>query len=259
MKKILLNTLFLLLTINTSHSAEVEHHFKVNLGTFDAAEAKFSYSLSPHTYSVNSIISTSGLFHTLYPFQAKYSTSGKIKKDQLQTTDYHYSSQSRFNSRSKELIYNEDGIPIYQINTKNNKSKKRKIENSQHHKGTTDLQTVFAALTKQYNELKFCDSRMEVFDGKRRFDVIFKDEGQEYISACANGAFSGKASKCSMYIDKLNSDEDDLLWQLTSERPVYFWILEDTATKKPFIAQIKVKDTPLGKLNVCTDKITIKE
>ena len=62
-----------------------------------------------------------------------------------------------------------------------------------------------------------------------------------------------------MYIDKLGDDGDDLLWQLSSERPVYFWILRDSTTAAPFIARIKIKETPLGEMNVYTTKIEVKK
>lgn len=260
MKKLLsIIILFLLFIIKNTSAFEVNHELSITLGAFDAGRSSLSYNLTPKSYQVKSSIRTHGFFNTMYPFQANYSTTGKITKNKLQTSEYHYSSQSRFNRRTKELIYNDKGIPTYRISSKNNKSKKSEIKNTEKYQGTTDLQTVLAEFIKQYNELKFCDSRMEVFDGKRRFDVIFKDEGQESIQPCTENGYSGVAAKCSMYIDKLNSDDDDLLWQLTSERPVYFWILETPETYKPFIAQIRIKNTPLGKLDVCTTNITIKE
>ena len=98
---------------------------------------------------------------------------------------------------------------------------------------------------------------MQVFDGKRRYDVIFKDEGKEEIFANEYSSYSGYATKCSMYIDKLASQGDDLLWELTSERPIYFWILEQQ--NKPFIARINIKETPLGELNVYTTNVNIKD
>ena len=100
---------------------------------------------------------------------------------------------------------------------------------------------------------------MEVFDGKRRFDVIFKDEGIEELPANEYSDISGKAAKCSMYIDKLGSKEDDLLWELTSDRPIYFWLMEDKDKKMPFIARISINETPLGKLDAYAKKITIKD
>ena len=96
---------------------------------------------------------------------------------------------------------------------------------------------------------------MQIFDGKRRFDTIFKDEGKEEITANEYSSFGGTAHKCSMYIDKLLNDGDDLLWELTSEKPIYYWILEDKQSRLPFIARIEIDDTPLGKLQVFTQTI----
>lgn len=52
---------------------------------------------------------------------------------------------------------------------------------------------------------------------------------------------------------------DDLLWELSSDRPIYFWLLEDSEKHKPFIARISIDDTPLGRLNVYTNKVTVKD
>lgn len=259
MQKFGLFLLFFTLFIPNAHAFSVEHDFTVLLGPFNASKTQFTYALSPQDYSVNSKVKTAGVFDTLYPFTANYWTNGKIVKNNLETANYHYDSKSRFSKRRKELIYNDQGMPIFRISAKNDKEKKVVIEQNTDNKDTTDLQTVFVELARQYNRLKFCDSRMEVFDGKRRFDVIFKDEGKEELIANEYSNFAGSATKCSMYIDKLGAKDDDLLWELTSDRPIYFWLLEDSASKKPFIARIAISETPLGSLNVYTNKITVKD
>ncbi len=259
MKKILL-TLFILFFSTTSALAlSVEHSFSVHIGVFDASRTTFHYSLTPNTYKVNSIVSTNGFFNSLYPFKAEYSSQGQINADKLKTQKYYYQSHSRFNTRHKELIYNNKGEPIYRISSKNGKEKKVEIEPQTNNSGTTDLQTVIAELALQYNRLNFCAARMEVFDGKRRYDVIFKDEGQDELPTHPLSPYSGTAAKCSMYIDKLSSQSDDLLWELTQDRPIYFWIMRDKQTQAPFIARISIKETPLGKLEVYTTQIKIKE
>ena len=250
--------LFLLFLCNTAQASGIKHDFIVHIGPFDASRTSFEYTLDKEHYQAQSVVQTNGFFDVVYPFSAHYLTSGKINPDgELQTEVYKYASQTRTNRRTKELIYNEEGIPVYRISTKNDKEKKVAIEDSPDNKDTTDLQTVFAELAKQYNEVKFCDSRMQVFDGKRRYDVIFKDEGKEEIIANEYSPAQGLATKCSMYIDKLNSKDDDLLWELTSERPIYFWILEEKG--KPYIARVMVEDTPLGRMDAFTSKVTIKE
>lgn len=259
MKKIILPALLSLFVCHSARAFTVDHDFTVILGVFNASETNFSYSLSPENYAVNSTVKTAGLFDSLYPFEASYATTGKIKKNGLETASYKYQSKSRFSKRSKELVYDKNGNPLYRISSKNDKSKKVKIEENPNNADTTDLQTVLAKLAKQYNELRFCDSRMEVFDGKRRFDVIFKDEGIEELPVNDYSDIHGKAAKCSLYIDKLNSKEDDLLWELTSERPIYFWLMEDKDKKVPFIARISINETPLGRLDAYAKNITVKD
>ena len=255
MKKFCLISLFLLLFPTPAQTAAVQHNFTIFLGPFNAGKTRFTYTLQPQDYSVRSKVETAGIFNTLYPFTAEYATTGKIKGKDLETSSYKYKSQSRFNTRRKELIYDQNGNPVYRISAKNDKVKKVEIDPSPDNKDTTDLQTVIAELALQYNKNKNCNARMQIFDGKRRFDTIFKDEGKQEIAANEYSPFSGTAHKCSMYIDKLLNDGDDLLWELTSEKPIYFWILEDKESRLPFIARIEIEDTPLGKLEVFTQTI----
>ena len=259
MKKRLLTLLFIIFNTPFVHALSVDHDFAVRLGVFDASHTQFNYKLDKQKYSVSSTIHTNGFFDSLYPFQAEYASQGEITKDGLKTQSYSYKSKSRFNTRRKKLVYNDKGEPIYRISAKNDKEKKVEIEQKASNLGTTDLQTVIAKLALQYNQLNFCAARMEVFDGKRRYDVIFKDEGEDNLASHELSPYSGKAAKCSMYIDKLGAKGDDLLWELTQDRPIYFWIMKDKQTNIPFIARIIIKDTPFGKLEVYTSKINIKD
>lgn len=259
MKKFTIFCLFILLSAKSAAAFSVEHQFTVFLGPFNASTAAFTFALTDRDYQVNSVVRTAGLFDSLYPFRANYATTGKIKNGSFETASYHYDSRSRFNKRSKEMVYNERGEPVYRISTKNDKTKKVEIEPNLNNRDTTDLQTVFAELSYQYNQVKFCDSRLQVFDGKRRFDVIFKDEGREELPVSEHSPYAGMAAKCSMYIDKLGAKGDDLLWELTSDRPIYFWIMTEPETRRPFIARILVEDTPLGRLEVYTRKIVVKD
>ena len=259
MKKLLFLSVFFCLCAAEAKASGVTHDFTVFIGPFNASRTEFTYSLTPEKYEVRSSVKTAGLFDALYPFKAEYETTGRINGDELETASYKYTSQSRFNRRSKELVYDGKGNPIYRLSTKNDKSKKVEILPNPANRDTTDLQTVIAELARQYNQVKFCDARMQVFDGKRRFDVIFKDEGKEFINSNDYSPYAGEAAKCSMYIDKLGARGDDLLWELTSDRPVYFWILEDARSRQPFIARILVENTDLGALKVYTRKITVRE
>lgn len=258
-KKTLYALMFWLLSAQTAAALSVKHFFDVSVGLFDAGSADFEYQLTNYNYAVHSNIYTRGMFDTLYPFAAHYATTGKFSNGKMLTQTYSYNSKSRFSKRTKEVIYSSKGIPLQIISSKNGREKVRKVKNSDNISGTTDLQSVVAAIVRQYNTAKTCNALLQVFDGKRRFDVIFKDLGPDEISVTEKSPYHGKAVKCSMYIDKLKEEGDDLLWKMTSESPVYFWIMEDTASQAPFIARIQVENTPLGEMNVYTTKIEVKK
>lgn len=249
-------TLFYALDVS---AFSVEHNFLVHIGAFDAAKVKFTYSLNPADYGIRSEISTNGFFNTLYPFLAQYDTSGTLDKDKLITRDYQYVSRSRFKVRSKKVIFDDNGFPLSQIVVSNGKKKNRVFSPSPTPADTFDLQTILMKIAYQYNKLGFCASEMSVYDGKRRFDVEVLDLGESEIEKNDYSPFSGKANMCSMNIRKNLSQEDDTLWEFASNKPIDFWIMRDKTSNRPFIARIRIKDTPLGELNAYATEINIED
>jgi hypothetical protein len=258
MKKFTTIFIIYILFPSLAEALTVKHDFFVTVGLFDASKTEFIYSLNKNNYKIASKITTNGFFNTIYPFEAKYVTSGTIKNSQMTTIDYNYESKSRSKKRSKTVFY-ENGQPIYQHIVQNGKEKKHNFTPSPTPADTFDLQTVIAKIIHQFNELNFCDSILKVYDGRRRFDVIIKDEGSENLTANEHSFYTGTAYKCSMHIQKVLSDDDDQLWEISSNRPILFWFARDEKSKYPFIAKIYIKNTPLGELTAHTTNITIEE
>ena len=248
----------LLYTFNAA-AFSVEHNFLVHIGAFDAAKVKFIYSINTQDYGIRSEIATNGFFNTLYPFLAQYDTSGTLTGNKMTTHDYQYISRSRFKLRSKKVIFDDNGFPISQIVVNNGKKKTRDFKPSPTPADTFDLQTILMKIAYQYNTLGFCASEMSVYDGKRRFDVEVTDLGKNDIPQSESSPFFGQANLCSMHIKKNLSQDDDTLWEFATNKPIDFWIMRDTTSNKPFIARIRIKDTPLGELNAYATDINIED
>lgn len=264
MKDILVKKVLLAIIINILLTAEVgavsvKHHFDAVVGIFNAGEADFIYDIDNAKYAVNSKIYTKGIFDTLYPFEAKYSTSGRIEQNLMKTEHYSYESQSRFNKRTKNVVYSNEGIPLKSISTKNGKKREKQIKIKENVDNTTDLQSVMAAMARQYLQVGSCKGVRKVFDGKRRYNVLFEDLGQDWLEQDERSPYFGKALKCSMSIDRLKEESDDMLWKMTSDSPVYFWIMQEDKNGVPFIARVKVGETPLGEMTVYTNKIEVNK
>ncbi|MBQ8465450.1 MAG: DUF3108 domain-containing protein [Alphaproteobacteria bacterium] len=260
MKKTILYFMLFFCLITSANAYQTTHYATAFLGPFNASNANFTYNITPQSYLVHTNIETFGVFGTLYPFKAEYQTTGNINKNIFMTTGYRSASKSRFNTRKKEMFYDEKGKPTYRISNKNGSNKKKvEILPPPDNIHTTDLQTVLAEIIVQFTKMGFCNARMHVFDGKKNFDIIFNDEGKEDIISNEFSPFSGKAIKCSFYADDLGKNYDDLIFQITPSDPIYVWILKDKKTNYPFIAKLEKPSTILGKLIVYTNKLEIKE
>ncbi|MBQ9235885.1 MAG: DUF3108 domain-containing protein [Alphaproteobacteria bacterium] len=237
----------------------VNHDFLVHIGAFDAASVNFRYQMNPQDYSIRSVVSTNGFFHTLYPFAAQYDTSGRIINEKLISQDYRYISQSRFKNRSKQVMFDDQGLPVSQTVVSNGREKKRSFPPAPSPADTFDLQTIMMKVAYQYNLLGFCAAHLAVYDGKRHFDVETSDLGKENLAANSATPFSGPAHHCAMQITKSLNDDDDTLWEFAANKTIDFWIMPDETSAKPFIARVKIKDTPLGELNAYATKITVED
>ena len=237
---------------SVAQTATVEQTFKVEIGIFDAANVNISYTFDDKNYQFLSYIQTAGLFDKFYSFQASYLTKGIILQNLFQTSDYHYKTKSSSHVRTKQLLFNEKGILISRLSSKDTKEKQVDIKLPKEKIDAYDMQTVLAMLVQNFKEKQSCQMQKTVFNSKRIYKVLIKDEEKEILN--------GKdVYKCSFYIKQENMDKGDLLWQTTAERPVYFYIAQDQKTKLPYLAYLKIPSTPLGALTADMINLRIKE
>lgn len=256
MKKIICFLSFLLLLPFRAECMALEQNLNVEIGIFNAAETTMFYNLDDNSYSFSSKVETAGLFSKLYYFNALYNTKGKIKDNKFITQNYDYVSKSSSHTRTKKLVFDDLGTLIKRVSSKDTKEKTVAIDVGGINFDFNDLQSVFAYLAKQLKDNKFCDMQKEVFDGKKTYKVTVKDEGfidfyDEDVS------MQGKALKCSMFIERTDNQDDDLLFSTTANRPINFWIMYQK--EMPYIAKIEIDSTPLGKLKAYTTNINIKD
>lgn len=259
MKKIAVFLLFICLLPSAAFSAGVEHRLNVRIGFFDAARVNMNYDLTENKYNFSSAVSTAGTFGDLYEFNASYSSSGVFTKDKVITKDYNYVTKNKSHTRTKQLVFDKNGVISHRLSTKDGAPKRVNITPPAAPFDAYDMQTVFAVLTRQIINNKFCAMEKTIFDGKKTYKIVIRDEGKELLND-SEITYNGDSLKCSMHVTALDDEGDnDLLWSTTSDRPVYFWILQDKASGLPYLAKIEIKTTPLGKLKAYTTAIVAKD
>lgn len=81
-----------------------------------------------------------------------------------------------------------------------------------------------------------CEARVPVFDGRRRYDVVFSDLGLDELRPTSRSRFSGEARRCRMNLEpvagafKDDDDDDDDFWSRKPEsdrrRQLDIWLAE---------------------------------
>lgn len=234
----------------------------VSIGIFDAATILLDYNASVENYEISAEVKTANLFDTLYPFVGRYSSNGRILKTKGENQNvlpvtYQTYTKSRNHVRTKTIFYNDEGFAYQRISTKDEKKNVVPITGVPKTADAADLQTIFAELIGNFNQTRSCRLVREVYDGKKHYNVVAQDEGTEnrYFSLLKR---TENSYKCSMYIENLKDNNDNILWDVSAETPIYFWIGVEQNAKLPYVLEIRIDSTPLGALKVLPTSLKIK-
>lgn len=252
--------LFLLFFLTAQHTNAVEltQKMEVEIGIFDAAEVVLYYSQDLKHFDIKAEVKTLNLFDTLYPFEAQYESSGLIlKKGRLVPELYQTISKTRSHVRTKKIFYDDKGKAYKRLSKKDNKEKMTMIKNLSPTADMADLQTVFAELIKNFGQTRRCDMVKEVDDGKKHYRVVVKDAQAEtrYFEGLNR---TEHAYQCSIYIENLKDNNDNILWDVSVDKPIKVWVGINQVVKIPYLLEINIDSTPLGALKVKPITLEIK-
>lgn len=253
MKKIYL-FLGILLLAKESFALGLSQKMNVHIGVFDAATITLDYQEKDGRFDINTVVKTANLFDTLYPFTAHYMSKGKMSDVKMVPEIYETKTKSRNHTRNKKIFYNDKGLAYKRISGKDNKIKEFPITGVSKTASAADLQSVFAELIHQFAQNGKCNMVREIHDGKKHYNMISKSKGkQRHFFDFYNK--DDTAELCIVYIENLADNNDNILWDISAERPINLWVKQDEKTKMPIILEIGIDSTPLGALKTVPTSI----
>ena len=256
MKKIIMAVLWLL-TVKESDALVLKQQMGVHIGVFVAAEVTLQYDNGASRFVISADVRTANLFNTLYPFNATYESNGKRFKGKILPELYQTRSQSRNHIRTKKIFYDKKGVAYKRISTKDEKISEAPISGISKTADAADLQSVFAEFIQNLADYGHCNLVREIDDGKKHYRFISKDMGEtkRYFEL-----FKRKETVrfCSVYVENLKNNNDNILWNVSADKPIKLWVGKDEKTGMPFVFEIVIDSTPLGALKVMPLSLDIK-
>lgn len=248
-KKLFLFTFLMFFCVSGVNANVISQKFDIEVGVFDAGMVEINYNAEKNKYDVSAELKTANFFGNIYPFEARYEAQGIKQKNELVPVVYKNRTKTRNHVRLKEILYNKKGMAYKRISTKDDKRKEVDIKDVPDSADAADLQNVIAELIYQFDKNRSCKLEREVFDGKKHYKVIVDDQGQENRVFDFDGKVRN-SYKCSMYIKNLKENNDNILWDVSAERPINIWIDINKETQMPNILEIRIDSTPLGGIKV---------
>lgn len=177
--------------------------YEVYAGGINAVRAEFDMQYEPQKQSYKMKLSawTKGFLGKLAPWNGSFETKGWLLKDGTKQPELHKSvSVWRDEKEVKEYNYAQDGKFLdYHVTEKGRDYTPEKLDQDLT-QGTTDALSAALAVMDAVAENGQCEGRSEIFDGKRRYELVFRHESDEELTASRYNVFEGTAARCEVEV-----------------------------------------------------------
>ncbi len=174
--------------------------YNVYAGGLHALKASLDMSLTAKKYDIEVDAKTNGFIGKVFPWAGHFETVGTTDKKDLIPETHTSTSSWKKKAKEKELEY-KDGVFKAKHEIKNGKKTTNNKIKNELTIDTVDMLTGAVQLLQNAENQSTCNGSVPVFDGKRRFNLIFKEAGSSTIRKSKYSAFSGTALKCTVEIE----------------------------------------------------------
>jgi len=176
--------------------------YDIYAGGIKILAAELNMSNGKDSYAMNLNAHTQGFIGALFPWSAEYNTSGVNKDGKLQPTSYEKSDTWRGGTKVTKMKYDEKGQVVKSTVEEGQNVTEASVDKLLSGNAVDVLTGVLnmMQIVKNSNE---CNGKVEVFDGKRKFNINLKNEGKEKIEPSRYSIFSGEAIKCDLTVEPI--------------------------------------------------------
>lgn len=205
-------------------------------------------------YRVATDLRTRGLADFLVGMHLDSHAFGKVRQGKL--VPFRYLNQSRFGRRSSTLLVEprQDGGFFVQATPAREKDKERTPIPATSLSGAVDPLTAMLQASRTIAASGACRQRVPVFDGRRRYDLVFADEGVHGLAPTQYSGYTGPARLCRVRQERIGGflaeqDDEDI------GQESLLWIASPLVGAPPVPVRVEV-DTGWGGLTIHLDEVT---
>jgi len=176
--------------------------YELYAGGINAVQAEFDVSYdSQDRYSLELVAATKGFLGKLVPWSGTFKTHGWRLKDGQERPELHKST-AIWNGEEdvKEYHYSKDGdFKSLHVFEGGQDESPETLEDDLV-QGTTDALTATLQAMQAVSTTGLCEGEDEVFDGKRRFKLIFRHMDEEILAPTKYNIYEGVTVRCEIEV-----------------------------------------------------------
>jgi uncharacterized protein DUF3108 len=201
--------------VGGARAAPLDLQYDAYAAGFPAVTLRFQLEESEHFYRIRGELRTNGIADWLMRYRMEVESGGMVLADRLKPADYAMTSTYHGKRRADHLRYAGSAVqPSLTPPLGDGDPKLPQDESAD----TIDPLTAIFAAGQGFAATGRCDERIKVYDGRRRYDLVLKDEGDEDVPA-GFGAFKGRARHCSLEMVKFRGPVSEAQGNPGKKRP----------------------------------------
>lgn len=186
-----------------AHKNQQKVHYDVYAGGIHALQADLDVNLSNKSrYNLKLSAKTYGLLGKLAPWQGIFASEGwkgkanKLHKPQSHTATTIWKDEEEI----KKYNYNKDGtFKTYSLKDDRNDGSPRAVDDELT-QGTMDVLTATLNTMELISGKNKCEGSTEIFDGKRRYELVFNYKKDVVLKSSRWNIYDGPAIECTVEV-----------------------------------------------------------
>jgi len=148
---------------------------------------------------------TRGWVNWLYGFKSESTTVGVVNGADARPMLHEQVAAWDDGERSIKLTYEDDGKVVFNVTEQRDEDDDDRFTplDPATLDNTIDPVTAFVAMSRRLEAGESCNATFEIFDGKRRYDVVLTDQAPKVIEPSDFSVFSGEAIGCHLEYEKI--------------------------------------------------------
>lgn len=182
--------------------------YEVYAGGINAVRAELHIDLADkERYNLALAAQTKGFLGKLAPWSGTFMTEGWRIDGEERPALHKSSAIWREEEDFKEYYYTPDGgFEKLVVMEPGQAGPAEEAVAAELVQGTTDALTATLQVMERVSETGICEGRNEVFDGKRRFALVFRHKADEMLQASDYNVYEGRSARCEVEVVPVAGD-----------------------------------------------------